>query len=91
MSPAEVGYFAAGSVVTSLVSNFVEGGLRAGLIHREDRLVDAAETAVRATLLTGLVMLLLALASAPLVSLLFDNSTAGVVAASMSGGICSSR
>jgi O-antigen/teichoic acid export membrane protein len=82
-----VGYFAAGSVVTSFISNFVEGGLRAGLVVREDRLDDAAETVFRATLATGLVMSLLALASAPLISVIFDSHTAGVVAASMSGGI----
>ena len=87
LSPKEVGYFAAGSVVTSFISNFVEGGLRAGLIHREDRLEDAAETVFRATLLIGLVMSLLALASAPLISVIFNSHTAGIVAASMSGGI----
>lgn len=87
LTPTEVGYFAAGSIVTSYMSNFVEGGLRAGLIHREDRLEDTAETVFRATLITGFVMSLLALGSAPLVALLFDSRTAGVIAASMSGGI----
>ena len=87
LSPTEVGYFAAGSVVTSFMSNFVEGGLRAGLIHREDRIEDAAEIVFRATLVTGLMMSLFALSSAPVISVLFDSRTAGVVAASMAGGI----
>ncbi len=87
LSPTEVGYFAAGSVVTAFMSNFVEGGLRAGLIHREDRIGEAAEIVFRATLVTGLMMSLFALASAPVISVLFDSRTAGVVAASMAGGI----
>lgn len=87
LTPREVGLFAAGSVTTSFVSHVVEGGLRSGLIHREDRLDDAAETVFRATLVTGGVMSLLTLLSAPLISVLFSSTTAGVVAASMSGGI----
>lgn len=87
LTPTEVGYFAAGSIVTSYISTFVEGGLRSGLIQRDDRLEDTADTVFRATLGTGLVMTLLALASAPLVGALFDSHTAGVIAASMSGGI----
>ncbi|WP_445259068.1 oligosaccharide flippase family protein [Nocardioides aurantiacus] len=87
LTPTEVGYFAAGTVVTSFVNNFVEGGLRAGLIHRENRIEDAAETVFRATLLIGVLMSLLALAMAPLIGWIFDSRTAGVVAASMAGGI----
>lgn len=87
LSPTEVGYFAAGSVLTSFVSNFVEGGLRSGLVHREDRLDDAAETVFWATLGTGALMTVLALAAAPLIGLAFDSRTAGLVAASMAGGV----
>lgn len=87
LTPEEVGFFAAGSVTTAFISNVVEGGLRASLIHREDRIEDAAETVFRATLATGLLMSLLTLASAPVVGLLFSSHTAGVVAASMAGGI----
>lgn len=87
LTPTEVGYFAAGSVLTSFVGNFVEGGLRSGLIHRERDLDDASETVFRATLAMGVLMSLLALAAAPVIGLVFDSRTAGLVAASMSGGV----
>ncbi|GAA1920133.1 hypothetical protein GCM10009737_22060 [Nocardioides lentus] len=87
LSPTEVGWFAAGSVLTAFASNVVEGGLRAGLVQREDRLDDAAETVFRATIVSGFLTMLLALGIAPLVALVFDSRTAGLVAASMAGGV----
>lgn len=87
LSPTEVGYFAAGSVLTSFVSNFVEGGLRSGVVHREHRVMDAAETVFRATLVTGFLMTVVALAAAPVIGIVFDSRTAGLVAASMAGGV----
>lgn len=87
LSPTEVGLFAAGSVLTAFAGTFVEGGLRSGLVHREDQVDDVAETVFRATLLSGTVMTLLALAAAPVIGLIFDDRTAGVVAASMAGGV----
>lgn len=87
LTPTDVGIFAAGGILTSFVTNVVEGGLRASLIHREDRLEDASETVFRATLLTGAVMTVLALAASPLIGLIFDSRTTGVVAASMAGSI----
>ncbi len=87
LTPEQIGLFAAGSVTTNFVSNVVEGGLRAGLIHRDDRIADASETVFRATLATGLVMSLASLAAAPVIGMLFDSRSAGVVAASMAGGI----
>lgn len=87
LSPAEVGLFVAGGVLTTFVTNFVEGGLRSGLIHRDGDLDDAAATVFWATLGTGAAMSVLALAAAPLVGHVFDSRTAGLVAAAMSGGL----
>ena len=53
LSPSEVGLFIAGSVLTSFVGDFVEGGLRSALVHREHDLDDTAETIFWATLLSG--------------------------------------
>ena len=87
LTPTEVGYFAAGSVFTLFVTNFAEGGLRSGLVHREGRLDDAAETVFWATLGTGALMSVLALAAAPLIGLAFDSRVVALVAASMAGSV----
>ena len=87
LSPTEVGFFVAGTVLISFVENFVEGGLRSGLIHREHDLDDAAQTVFWATLAMGGLTLLVTLAAAPLIGLLFHSRTAGLVAASMSGAV----
>jgi PST family polysaccharide transporter len=87
LTPADVGLFVAGGVLTTFVGNFVEGGLRSGLVHRDRDLDDAAATVFWATLGTGALMTLLALAAAPLVGHVFHSHSAGVVAAALSGGL----
>ncbi|MFH5232746.1 oligosaccharide flippase family protein [Antrihabitans spumae] len=85
LSPTEVGLFVAGTVLTALLSNFVEGGLRAGLVQREGDLEDAAETVFWATIASGVVMSLCALAAAPIIGMIFKSSTAAAIAALTSG------
>jgi PST family polysaccharide transporter len=57
----------------------------AALIHRPDRIDEAASTATIATALGGLGLALAALAASPLVGLLFDSSRIGTIAAASSG------
>ncbi len=87
LSPAEVGIFAAGTVLVLFLTHFAEGGLRAGLVHREDQVDDAAVTVFWATFATGVGMGLVTLASSPLISSVFDSPLAGTVAAAMSGSV----
>lgn len=87
LGPTVVGVFAAGTVLTTFLANFAEGGMRAGLVHREERLADAAETVFRGTIITGLLMSLGALAAAPVIGIVFHSSTAGLVAATSSGAL----
>lgn len=87
LSPAEVGLFVAGGVLTTVVTNFVEGGLRSGLVHTKEKLDDAAATVFWATLAMGALMALGSLAAAPLIAAVFKSDTAGTVAAAMSGGV----
>ncbi|GAB3299803.1 hypothetical protein GCM10027451_01590 [Geodermatophilus aquaeductus] len=87
LTPTEVGLFVAGGVLTTFVTNFVEGGLRSGLVHRAHDLDDAAATVFWATLATGALMALLSLAAAPLVGHVFGDRSAGLVAAALSGGL----
>ena len=53
LSPAEIGIFAAGTVLTMFLGTLVEGGLRSGLIQRKADLADAAETVFWVTLIAG--------------------------------------
>lgn len=87
LSPAEVGLFAAGTVLTAFLAEFQEGGLRAALVQRQKDVEAAAETVFWATLINGLLMSLGALAAAPLIGLIFHDSAAGVIAAASAGGI----
>ena len=89
LSPAEVGFFVAGTVLTALLSKFVEGGLRSGLVHRENKLDDAANTVFWVTMISGLLMTLLTLAAAPIVGLVFHSRQVGLIAA-VSSVWCSS-
>jgi O-antigen/teichoic acid export membrane protein len=87
LTPLEVGVFTAGTVLTAFLGNFAEGGMRAGLVHRERGLADAAETVFRGTLVTGMLMSLAALALAPVIGFAFGDSTAAMVAAVTSGAL----
>lgn len=87
LTPTQVGLFAAGGILTAFVTNFVEGGLRSGLVHRDRDLDDAAATVFWVTLGSGALMSLLSLAASPLVGRMFDHPAAGGVAAALSGSL----
>ncbi len=87
LSPAEVGLYVAGGVLTAFIGDFTEGGLRSGLVHRDHDLEDATATTFWVTLGTGALMTLLALAAAPVIGHVFGDRTAGLVAAALSGGV----
>ena len=87
LSPAEVGLFAAGTVLTAFLAEFQEGGLRSALVHRQTDVDAAAATVFWATLLNGVVMSLGALLAAPVIGLVFHDSTAAVIAAASAGGL----
>lgn len=84
-APEDFGRFAAATVVSGLGAIVGESGMLAALIHRRDRLEEAFNTAFLATLASGAVLTLLALAMAPVIGLFFHSSDTGVVAAAMSG------
>ena len=46
LTPTDVGIFVAGTVLSALLTNFVEGGLQAGLVQRQgDRLHEGHQLA----------------------------------------------
>lgn len=85
LSPAEVGVFAAGTVLTGFLTLLSEGALSQALIQREHGLEDAADTVFRASIAGGLLMSLATLVAAPIVANVFHSWTAGAICAATSG------
>ncbi len=84
-TPQDFGRFAAGSLLVNVGLLFTESGMLAALIHREDRIDEAASTATVAIAAAGLLFSLLALAASPLIGMLFHSSEVGKIAAASSG------
>jgi O-antigen/teichoic acid export membrane protein len=83
--PREFGVLAAGSVLVYVSATFVESGLAAALVRRDEDVDEAASTVFFATAAAGAGFALLALAAAPLVGRFFGSGQVGAVAAAMSG------
>ena len=87
LTPAEVGLFAAGTVLAGLLLTFSEGGMRNALVQRERDVAVAAETVFWASLGSSIVWAAVTAASAPIVAWLFDSPTAGLITAITAGTI----
>ncbi|TVY99736.1 hypothetical protein EAS64_41580 [Trebonia kvetii] len=85
LTPTDVGIFAAGTVLTALLTDVAAGGLQAGLVQRQGDQADADETVFRVTLMVGAAAGLGCLAAAPVIGIIFNSRTAGLVAAATSG------
>ena len=84
-TPSDFGDFAAGTLLINIGLLFTESGMLAALIHRKDRIDEAASTATVATILGGLALSLGALAASPVIGTIFHSSRVGEVAAASSG------
>lgn len=84
-TPQDFGEYAAGSLLVNIGLLFTESGMLAALVHREDRIDEAASTATVAMLASGTFFSLLALAASPLVGFIFHSSRVGEIAAASSG------
>jgi PST family polysaccharide transporter len=85
LEPTEVGQFAAATVLVFFASMISESGLASAVIQRRDRVEQAASTAVAATIVSGVLLSLLALALAPAIGGFFDSSTITALAAASAG------
>ena len=85
VTPTELGQFTAGSILVGIGLLFAGSGMLAAVIHRRDRLEEAAATAVIATMIAGLVIAVIGWASSPLIGRIFDSDTVAAVAAAMAG------
>lgn len=87
LSPAEVGWFAAGTVLSTFLLTFAEGGMSNALVQRDGRLHDATVTVFWVTLLTGVGWAIVTVACAPLMSHFFKNEIVGMITAVSAGTI----
>ena len=85
VTPEELGQYTSGSILVGFGLLLAGSGMLAALIHREDRLEEAASTATVATIGAGVVLALLSVAVAPLFAVFFGSETVGEVAAVSSG------
>lgn len=84
-TPRDFGHLAAGGIIAVIAPAFAESGMMSALIQRGDeRLEEAANSALIATLLAGFGLSLLALAAAPLVGAFFGNREIELIAVAMS-------
>jgi PST family polysaccharide transporter len=84
-SPEDFGDFAAGTILVSFGYLLSESGMMAALIHRPDRIEEAASTATVSTAVAGLTLGLVGVAVSPLIGLIFDSDRIAEVAAVSAG------
>ncbi|MGE2834262.1 oligosaccharide flippase family protein [Mycobacterium sp. SMC-4] len=87
LSPVEVGWFAAGTVLSGFLVTCAEGGMANALVQRKGRIDDVTATVFWAMLLAAIGWAALALACAPLMSRIFDSDVVGLIAAASAGTI----
>jgi PST family polysaccharide transporter len=87
LTPAEVGIYAAGTILTVFLGDMAEGGLRSAVIQRHGDIDDAVATTFWATLFNGVLLSLGALMAAPIIGWIFDSRAIALVAAVTSGSL----
>jgi len=85
--PSTFGKYAAASVLLGVSGLFTEAGMHAAVIQRQDKLQEAATTALIANLVGGITLGLVAAAAAPLIGLFLHSRTTGLAAAVLAGTI----
>ena len=85
LTPDDFGVYAAATALLGLTLLFTESGMTSALVQRRDRVEEAANTALLASIVSGIAFGILALATAPILGAFFDSGEIGAVAAAMSG------
>ncbi len=84
-TPEDFGLLAAAWILVGVGYLFTESGMLAALIQRRDRIEEAANTAVIATAVGGVVVSALAAAAAPVMGAIFQDPEVTKVSAAVSG------
>jgi PST family polysaccharide transporter len=83
--PKTFGEYAAASIVIGTSHIFMDAGMRAALIHRDDRLEEAASTAFVANIVGAFCLAGVAAACAPVIGLFFHSGEVAKAAAVLAG------
>jgi PST family polysaccharide transporter len=84
-SPEDFGVYASATILLGYTGMLVDSGMAAALIQREDRVEEAASTALAANLVSGFLVAAGVAASAPLLGIYFQSQTVELVALVMAG------
>ena len=85
LDPVDFGRYASATVLIAFGVLFTESGMQAAIIQRRDRLDEAMSTAAAATFIGGILLSLGALAIAPILGAVFNDSQVTLLAAAASG------
>ena len=83
--PATFGAYAAASILVGIGGLFIDSGVNAAIVHRKDRLREAASTGFVSNMVGSTGLALLAAALGPVVGLFFHSTEIGIAAAVMAG------
>jgi O-antigen/teichoic acid export membrane protein len=85
LSPAEVGIFAGGTVLSVVLLSLAQANLRLALVQRVGDVDEAANTVFWATAAGGLIVTFVTIAAAPVLAYVFGNDLVAAVAVGASG------
>ena len=83
--PATFGAWAAASILVGIGGLLVDSGINAAIVHRRDRLEEAASTGFMANIVGATGLAILAAALGPLVGWFFHSREVGIAAVLMAG------
>ena len=87
VSPEEFGVYGSATILLGYAAMFADSGLQSAVIHRHDRVEQAASTAFAANIVTGIALAVLAAGLAPVLGGFFDDSTITWVGVAMAGTV----
>jgi PST family polysaccharide transporter len=85
IQPRDFGHFAAGILIAGLGTLIGDTGMAAAVVQRQRGGEEVPNTAFVSTLVSGAIMMILALGAAPLLGLFFHSHEVMLIAAAMSG------
>ena len=87
VSPQEFGIYGSATILLGYAAMFTDSGLQSAVIHRRDRVEQAASTAFAANIVTGVALAVLAAGLAPVLGRFFHDSTITWVGVAMAATV----
>jgi len=87
LTPVEFGQYAAAAVLVGFGLLLTESGMQSAIVHRDDRIEEAANTALLALIVGGIASGIVAAAAAPALGAIFDDAKVQDLALASAGMI----